>query len=121
MQLPNYRPKDKLSFKCCSYLDCGKEFYGRPVQKYCEFHTDPHNRKRIRLKSEGPAIKNQLFFHNFHNSIITNFVCALDGCSEIFQVKVYPKQHIYPKYCEKHRTEYQRENFHRMQRLKLAS
>jgi len=34
--------------------------------------------------------------------------CALEGCDHQFEVKIYPRQFIYPKYCPEHRNEYKR-------------
>ena len=34
--------------------------------------------------------------------------CALEGCIHQFEVKIYPRQYIYPKYCPEHRNEYRR-------------
>lgn len=34
--------------------------------------------------------------------------CALEACDNQFEVKVYPRQYIYPKYCPDHRNEYKR-------------
>jgi hypothetical protein len=34
--------------------------------------------------------------------------CALEGCDNQFEVKIYPRQYIYPKYCPEHRNEYKR-------------
>jgi hypothetical protein len=34
--------------------------------------------------------------------------CALEGCQNQFEVKIYPRQYIYPKYCPEHRNEYKR-------------
>jgi hypothetical protein len=34
--------------------------------------------------------------------------CALEGCEHQFEVKVYPRQYVYPKYCPEHRNEYRR-------------
>ena len=34
--------------------------------------------------------------------------CALEGCDHQFEVKIYPRQYIYPKYCPEHRNEYKR-------------
>jgi hypothetical protein len=34
--------------------------------------------------------------------------CALEGCEHQFEVKIYPRQYIYPKYCPEHRNEYKR-------------
>ncbi len=34
--------------------------------------------------------------------------CALEGCDHQFEVKIYPRQYVYPKYCPEHRNEYRR-------------
>jgi len=34
--------------------------------------------------------------------------CALEGCDNQFEIKIYPRQYIYPKYCTEHRNEYKR-------------
>jgi hypothetical protein len=34
--------------------------------------------------------------------------CDLEGCTHQFEVKIYPRQYIYPKYCPEHRNEYRR-------------
>lgn len=34
--------------------------------------------------------------------------CALEGCGCQFEVKIYPRQYVYPKYCPDHRNEYKR-------------
>lgn len=34
--------------------------------------------------------------------------CALEGCNSQFEVKIYPRQYVYPKYCPEHRNEYKR-------------
>ena len=34
--------------------------------------------------------------------------CALEGCKQHFEIKIYPRQYIYPKYCPQHRNEYRR-------------
>jgi hypothetical protein len=121
MVLPTYTPVQKKSTKYCKYMGCEKEFYGVPIQKYCDFHTDPHNRKRIRQKPEDIQIKNQLFLHKFQNPTQIEFHCALDGCDKEFYVDIYPKQFVYPKYCEEHRSEFRRFNYDRLKRLRMAS
>lgn len=121
MNLPKYKPVKKKTTKYCKYMNCGKEFLGTPVQKYCDFHTDPHHRKRIRPKPEKPAVKNQIFMHHFNNTIKVEFDCALNGCGKHFCVDVNPKQYVYPKYCENHRNEYRRCNFMRNRKMKIAS
>ena len=120
IQLPTHHPKEKKKHKYCQYLDCNKEFWGRPIQKYCDFHTDPHHRKRIRPKPEDPQVRNMVFAHTFHQATDTEFECALEGCEHHFDVTLYPGQQVYPKFCEKHRSEYQRDYFMRLQKLEMT-
>lgn len=114
MQLPKYRAEKKKRVKYCQYAACGKEFIGVHVQKYCDFHTDPHNRKRIRPKREDPGVRNNIFSHGFAGRVNAVFCCALSGCGREFAVSLYPGQKIYPKFCENHRSEFRRWNFTRM-------
>jgi hypothetical protein len=53
-------------------------------------------------------IKNQSFRHSFTEVSTMVMDCALDGCENQFEVKIYPRQYIYPKYCPEHRNEYKR-------------
>jgi hypothetical protein len=96
------------------------EYLGVPNQKYCDIHKNPHNRKRIRPKGEKPGIKNQIFLHEFMNATSVEFTCALPGCGEKFRVQLYPRQYVYPKYCDKHRSEYQRFYFERTHAYQMA-
>ena len=34
--------------------------------------------------------------------------CVLEACDHQFEVKIYPRQYVYPKYCPEHRNEYRR-------------
>lgn len=115
MQIPKHTPSQKKFFRYCQYAGCEREFRGRPMQKYCEFHMDPRNRKRVKPKPESPAVKNRIFLHNFTEVKEVEFTCALEGCITKFRVKLYPRQHIYPKFCEKHRSEFSRERFKQYQ------
>lgn len=110
MQLPKWHPMESNHPKVCEYSGCGKEFFGWFRQKYCEYHSDPRHRKRIRTKHVDPTVKNRIYHHDFSRRVEKHFKCGLKGCKERFAVVLYPKQEIYPNYCEKHRTEYQRQN-----------
>ncbi len=35
---------------------------------------------------------------------------AFEGCSAKFSILLIPRQILYPKFCEKHRSEYRRRN-----------
>ncbi|MFH0921110.1 MAG: hypothetical protein V1913_12200 [Fibrobacterota bacterium] len=69
---------------------------------------------------EGAEVKNQMFFHTFHEITRAEFTCMLPGCRDKFQVDIYPGQYVYPKYCEMHRSEYQRVNFNNADSMRLA-
>ncbi len=116
MQIPKHKKLPKRSTKYCTYLSCNKEFFGTPVQKYCDVHKDPHNRKRIRPKPESPSVKNMIFAHNFNDKITLKLPCNLNGCGKDFNIDIYPDLYVYPKYCEDHRNEYRRSNFLRLNR-----
>jgi hypothetical protein len=117
MQLPKYNKKiqdrKRKRIKICQEPGCGKEYVGHVISKYCELHSNIKNRKRKRRIFEDVGIKNQVYKHKF--SEVTNivFTCQLKGCNRPFSVKVYPKQYIYSKFCEEHRSEYKRINFMR--------
>ena len=111
MQLPSYKKKERKKLKIC--LECGKEFWGHPIAKYCEFHRDIKNRKRRKKVYEAVDIRNQVFQHDFHEPKDIEFNCQLPGCIDKFMVKVFPKQYVYPKFCDKHRSQFKREEFER--------
>ena len=71
---------------------------------------------RPKRKSEKPSIKNQIIKENFKTVETFKCTCALEGCNEIFEIKIYPKIYVYPKYCPDHRQEYRRKNHLRMLR-----
>jgi hypothetical protein len=108
MQLPKSRRRQKLREKKCQYPGCGKIFFGIHISKYCPEHRQDRYRIRKRTKPEDVNIKNQTFKHNYTEVITMVLNCALEGCDNQFEVKIYPRQYIYPKYCPEHRNEYKR-------------
>jgi hypothetical protein len=108
MQLPKSRRRQKLREKKCQYPGCGKIFFGIHISKYCPEHRQDRYRIRKRTKPEDVNIKNQTFKHNYSEVIIMVLNCALEGCDNQFEVKIYPRQYIYPKFCPEHRNEYKR-------------
>lgn len=121
MQLPKYKKHDRKKLKICQEPGCGKEFWGHPIAKYCEVHQDIRNRSRKRRVYDKPDVKNQIFEHTFQEVTNIEFTCAVKGCNNKFSVQVYPKQFIYPKYCEEHRNDFKREAFERTQRKELET
>jgi hypothetical protein len=108
MQLPKSRRRQKLREKKCQYPGCGKIFFGIHISKYCPEHRQDRYRIRKRTKPEDVNIKNQTFKHNYSEVIVMVLNCALEGCDNQFEVKIYPRQYIYPKFCPEHRNEYKR-------------
>jgi len=85
--------------------ECGKEYTGYPVSRFCKDHKDARKRKQV---IEDITIDNQIFKHSFKKSTEVLFVCALEGCEGQFNVRIIPGIEIYPKYCEKHRVPFKR-------------
>ena len=108
MQLPKSRRRQKLREKKCCYPDCGKVFYGIHISKYCPEHRQDKFRIRKRSKPEDVNIKNSTLEHDYTEVTTMRMSCALEGCSNQFELRVYPRQYIYPKYCPEHRNEYKR-------------
>ena len=52
---------------------------------------------------------NAIIPHNYAVAQARLQRCALMGCNEQFSIELLPGQLIYPKYCERHRSEFQRE------------
>lgn len=108
MQLPKSRRRQKLREKKCLYPGCGKIFFGIHISKYCPEHRQDRYRIRKRTKPEDVNIKNQTFKHSYTEVVTMVMNCSLEGCNHQFEVKIYPRQYIYPKYCPDHRNEYRR-------------
>lgn len=51
---------------------------------------------------------NQIIKHNFRYNALRRHVCALEGCEQMFEFTLVPRQLLYPKFCERHRSEFQR-------------
>ncbi|ERP31799.1 hypothetical protein [Chitinivibrio alkaliphilus] len=113
MQLPKNRRKQKRREKRCQYVDkdgnvCGKLFFGIHISKYCEEHRKDKYRIRKRTAPEDINKKNQTIKHSYTEVMTMESTCALHGCNEKFEIKIFPRQYVYPKYCTKHRSEYRR-------------
>ena len=107
--------KLRMTIKTCLYNGCDREFISQSsVRKYCDIHRRCENRKRIHSKGEHPSIRNKIFKHTFTEPTLVEFSCKLDGCSKKYEIIVYPRQYIYPKFCECHRNEYKRLFYNRI-------
>ncbi len=119
MQLPKYKKKKRIKLKICQ--ECGREFWGHPIAKYCELHRDIKQRAKHKKEFERVEVKNMVFTHNYTEVLDLEFCCCLPGCNTKFLIKVYPKQFVYPRFCPEHRNDFRRANFLRMQKRKLRT
>jgi len=115
VQLPKYKKKKRIKLKICQY--CGKEFWGHPIAKYCELHRDVKQREKTKKPTEPLDANNRIFEHEYLEVVEQEFMCELDGCGKTFMVKVFPKQFVYPRYCEEHRNEFKRRNWLRQRQI----
>ncbi len=109
MQLPKYKKKKRIKLKICQY--CGKEFWGHPIAKYCELHRDVKQREKTKKSPEPGDVNNRTYSHDFIEVVEENWICELDSCGKSYVVKVFPKQYVYPRFCEEHRNEFRRRNW----------
>ncbi len=116
MQLPKYKKKKRIKLKICQEGGCGREFWGHPIAKYCELHRDIKQRAKHKKEFESVDVKNMVFKHNYTEVLDLEFQCCLNGCSNTYLVKVFPKQFVYPRFCVEHRNDFRRANFIRMYR-----
>jgi hypothetical protein len=122
MQLPKYKKKKRIKLKKCQEPGCGREFWGHPIAKYCELHRDIKARAKTKSAVESVEAKNLVFRHNYTDPVDVRFRCSLENCEELFPVKIFPKQFIYPRFCMEHRNDFKRENYVRLLRQqKLAA
>lgn len=117
MVIPKRKKKEKLVEKTCAFPDCKKIFFGTGASRYCEKHRSRKYRKIIdktvvkKRKIVDTLDTNQTIEHSYNEVQRIQFECALDGCTNQFEVKVFPKIFVYPKYCNEHRNPYKRERF----------
>lgn len=109
MQLPKYKKKKRIKLKICQY--CGKEFWGHPIAKYCELHRDVKQREKTKKSPEPGDSNNKTYSHDLIEVVEETWLCELDGCGKTYVVKVFPKQYVYPRFCEEHRNEFRRRNY----------
>lgn len=115
VQLPKYKKKKRIKLKICQY--CGKEFWGHPIAKYCELHRDVKQREKTKKSPEPGDSNNKTHQHDFIEVVEQSWVCELEGCDKEYVVKIFPKQFVYPRFCEEHRNEFRRRNWARQKIL----
>lgn len=109
MQLPKYKKKKRIKLKICQY--CGKEFWGHPIAKYCELHRDVKQREKTKKSPEPGDSNNRTYMHDCIEVSEETWTCELEGCGKTYVVKIFPKQFVYPRFCDEHRNEFKRRNY----------
>ena len=115
VQLPKYKKKKRIKLKICQY--CGKEFWGHPIAKYCELHRDVKQREKTKKSPEPGDSNNKTYGHDLIEVVEETWICELEGCGKSYVVKVFPKQYVYPRFCEEHRNEFRRRNYVRQKQI----
>ena len=114
MQLPKYKNKKRIKLKVCQEPGCGREFWGHPIAKYCDDHRDIKQRQKQKKDVDNIESRNIIIRHNYTEVMEVPFRCCLSGCKEVFSIKLYPKQFVYPRFCLEHRNDFKRANFIRI-------
>lgn len=112
MLIPKQSKNPQIKMKKCAVEGCEETFAGGPSSKFCEKHRDPKSRGIDKNADQTPTAdeNNLVLKHNYTDVKVINQACALDGCSEHFDIKIYPRQYVYPKYCPLHRNEQKRKS-----------
>lgn len=121
MQLPKVKKgEDKIPArkqKICAAVDkgtmqpCGKEFKGRPMQKYCEFHMSAATRFRPRQQlnkfQKDADEANIRIEYMGETGTVVEMECRT--CGAPYRIELSHRQFWYPANCPKHRNAYKRE------------
>jgi hypothetical protein len=109
MKLPTFAHKQFTRVeKTCQHPGCGELFLGATHSKFCVFHSSQSNRIRL-YKKPDPFKINQALIHL--NAGRHELKCALKGCNNKFTIIKQYDAKVYPKFCEIHRNEHQRNMF----------
>ncbi|HQF56120.1 MAG TPA: hypothetical protein PK208_13470 [Fibrobacteria bacterium] len=74
-------------------------------------------REKTKKSPEPGDSNNRTYNHDFIEVVEENWICELDGCGKSYVVKIFPKQFVYPRFCEEHRNEFRRRNWIRQKQL----
>lgn len=105
MQIPKNSRKQKLYEKRCSYPNCGKIFFGISISKYCHEHRKDEYRIRNR-STQSDLSEHRLIEHDVKKVEARMLEC--ECCNTLFEVKLFPNQKVYARWCPEHRNEFQR-------------
>ena len=101
MRLPEARKGEISSIHhICQEPGCKTEFFGNPIRKYCDFHTNPSNRYRDRNPYQFKNSINLILPGDFKSkSADLDWPCRM--CGSIYEFRYIPGQKEYPAYCPK--------------------
>lgn len=116
MQLPKYKKKKRVKLKKCQEPGCNREFWGHPIAKYCDLHKDIKARQKPKKIISNFELNNMYLKHSYNSSVEVKFKCCLDGCDNVYSIKLFPKQYVYPRFCLEHRNDFKRNNYLRTQK-----
>lgn len=115
--------KHKKFWQTCSFLGCINRYYGIKNQKYCEDERCIELRRamvksRGRKKVTDPDAKNIILSKDRYGKRLMKgqalqIRCGArnslkDRCPNTFLITFDPKQDVYPRFCEEHRSAYKR-------------
>ena len=110
MQIPKNARKQKLHEKHCQYPGCNKFFFGISISKYCH----EHRKEKYKIRQDrGRYIPSPKDHRIIEDKVIKveRTVVTCDCCKEPFEIKLYPNQKVYPKWCNLHANGHQRKRY----------
>lgn len=111
MRILKHKEVVTLKIRKCEYPECGIEFLGHPISKFCPAHNS-RSRQNIKIKKKTSVTENnRIIDHECKDITSIILECSLKGCREKYEIEICPKQYIYPKFCPEHRNKYKRESF----------
>jgi len=111
--------KKRKVMKMCQFPECDEKFDGIGPAKYCAEHRKPKYRtllnKALLEKKKELLVKvessNQDIKHSYSSAVKVRMQCSLDGCDNEYEITLFPRTFIYPKFCELHRNPHKRQIF----------
>ncbi len=108
MLIPKNTRKQKSYVKQCAYEGCNTQFIGITIAKYCKKHRQEEYRMRKRNNTD-PADTNRIIQYSKTIAERTMLIC--ECCGKEFEAVLYPRQTVYPKYCNEHTNAHRRKMY----------
>ena len=78
MKLPIYQSgRRRIKLKKCQEPGCEREFWGHPIRKYCDLHSDIKARQKPKKVVDSFEMRNMCFKHNYSETQTVHFKCGL--------------------------------------------